>query len=337
MADKDILSQDEIDALLHGVDNGEVAAETDEPVNDGEARPLDLANQDRVVRRGLPTLEVINERFARFFRTSVYNLLRRSPEITVDGVQMVKYGDYIHGLYVPTSLSVVKAEPLRGRAIVNMDSKLVFAMVDNYFGGDGRFHTKIEGREFTLTEQRVVRILLDAVFEDFKRAWEPVIDMQFSYIGHEVNPHLANIATLPELVVVSTFTIELEGGGGELHMTVPYAMIEPIRQQLDAGIQTDRSDLDKRWHRVLREQILNTQVEVATRLMELTISVKQLTELEAGDILPIEPPSLVTASSEDIPLFRGQYGESRGNAALRVAELIRVEEIDASGNQEPGR
>lgn len=330
MSDKDILSQDEIDALLHGVDSGDVVAETDEPMHDDVARPFDFTNQDRIVRGRLPTLEMINERFARYFRVSVFNMLGRSPEVSVDGVQMVKFGDYIHSLYVPTSLSMVRIAPLRGRAIVNMDSKLVFAIVDNYFGGDGRFQTKIEGREFTPTELRVVRIVNDAAFEDFKRAWEPVIDLQFSYVGHEVNPHLASIATPSELVVVSTFSVDLEGGGGELHMTMPYSMIEPLRQLLDAGIQSDRADTDMRWNRALREQVFNSQVEISTSLLEMTLSVKQLTELKPGDVLPIDPPSLVTASTEDIPLFRGQYGESRGNAALRIAELIRVHDMDAT-------
>jgi len=337
MSDKDILSQDEIDALLHGVDSGDFVAEAEEPVNDDVARSFDFANQDRIVRGRLPTLEMINERFARYFRVSIFNLLGRSPEVSVDGVEMVKFGDYIHALYVPTSLSIVRIAPLRGRAIVNMDSKLVFAIVDNYFGGDGRFQTKIEGREFTPTELRVVRIVNDAAFEDFKRAWQPVMDLQFGYVGHEVNPHLASIATPSELVVVSTFRIELEGGGGELHMTMPYSMVEPVRQLLDAGIQSDRSDSDTRWNRALREQVFNSQVEIATSLLELTLSVKQLTGLKAGDILPIDPPSLVTASTEDIPLFRGQYGESRGNAALRIAELVRVHELEAPAELGSGK
>ncbi|MDH3712562.1 MAG: flagellar motor switch protein FliM [Gammaproteobacteria bacterium] len=330
MSDKDILSQDEIDALLHGVDSGHLIAETEAPLNDNIARPFDIANQDRIVRGRLPTLEMINERFARYLRVSVFSMLGRSPEVSVDGVQMLKFGDYIHALYVPTSLSIVRIAPLRGRAIVNMDSKLVFAIVDNYFGGDGRFQAKIEGREFTPTELRVVRIVADSAFEDFKRAWQPVMDLQFDYVGHEVNPHLASIATPSELVVVSTFNIELEGGGGELHMTMPYSMVEPIRQLLDAGIQSDRSDTDTRWNRALREQVFSSQVEISTSLLELTVSLKQLTELKPGDILPIDPPSLVTASTEGIPLFRGQYGESRGNAALRIAELIRFYDTEPS-------
>jgi flagellar motor switch protein FliM len=330
MSDKDILSQDEIDALLHGVDSGDLVAETDELLNDNIARPFDFANQDRIVRGRLPTLEMINERFARYFRVSIFSMLGRSPEVSVDGVQMLKFGDYIHSLYVPTSLSIVRIAPLRGRAIVNMDSKLVFAIVDNYFGGDGRFQAKIEGREFTPTELRVVRIVMNSAFEDFKRAWQPVMDLLFGYVGHEVNPHLASIATPSELVVVSTFNIELEGGGGELHMTMPYSMVEPIRQLLDAGIQSDRSDTDTRWNRALREQVFSSQVEISTSLLEMTMSVKQLTELKPGDILPIDPPSLVTASTEDIPLFRGQYGESRGNAALCIAELIRFHDKESS-------
>ncbi len=328
MADKDILSQDEIDALLHGVDSGEVEAGTDEPLLDNVARAYDFANQERIVRGRLPTLEMINQRFVRYFRVSIFNLLRRAAEITLEGVQMIKFADYMHGLYVPTSLSIVGAEPLRGKAIVNMDSKLVFGFVDCFFGGDGRFHTKIEGRDFTATELRVVRIVLDSAFRDFQRAWKPVLDLEFSYQGHEVNPHLANIVSPSEIVVVSNFRIELEGGTGDMQLTMPYAMVEPIRQLLDAGIQSDRADSDMRWNKALHEQIFNTYVNLHVALAETTVSVKRLTELRPGDILPIDEPSSVVVIAEDIPLFRGRYGESRGNAAVRLNQVIKLEEID---------
>ena len=337
MADKDILSQDEIDALLHGVDSGDIEAENDDMRLDGVARAYDFAHQERIVRGRLPTLEMINERFARYFRISIFNMLRRSAEISIEGVQMSKFGDYIHSLYVPTSLSIVRIEPLRGKAIVNMDSKLVYTIVDNFFGGDGRFHTKIEGREFTATELRVVRIVMDAAFKDFVRAWQPVMDVRFFYIGHEVNPHLANIVSPSEIVVVSSFHIELDGGGGDLHVTMPYSMIEPIRQLLDAGIQSDRSETDHRWNRALREQIGNSFVNLNVALTETTITVGQLTRLKAGDILPIDEPGLVTVHAEDIPLFRGKYGESRGNAAVRVEEVLRVEDLEDAIEAESGQ
>ena len=226
MAVQDLLSQDEIDALLHGVDDGLVQTEGNgEP---GGIKSYDLTTQDRIVRGRMPTLEMINERFARYTRVSMFNLLRRSADVAVGGVQVMKFGEYIHSLYVPTSLNLVKIKPLRGTALFILDAKLVFKLVDNFFGGDGR-HAKIEGREFTPTELRVVRMVLDQAFLDMKEAWHAIMEVNFEYLNSEVNPAMANIVGPSEAVVVSTFHIELDGGGGDLHVTMPYSMIEPVR------------------------------------------------------------------------------------------------------------
>ena len=188
MAVNDLLSQDEIDALLHGVDSGDVETEGDESY-DGVARPFDFTSQDRIVRGRMPTLEMINERFARYFRISVFNMLRRAAEISVGGVQMMKFSEYVHSLFVPTSLNLVKLRPLRGTALCVIDPKLVFITVDNFFGGQGR-HTKIEGREFSPTETRVIEMLLDQAFKDLKEAWAPVMPVQFEFINKIGRAHV---------------------------------------------------------------------------------------------------------------------------------------------------
>ena len=208
---QDLLSQDEIDALLHGVDDGDIETESD---LDPEAiKSYDLTSQDRIVRGRMPTLEMINERFARYTRISMFNLLRRTADVSVGGIQIQKFGEYVHTLYVPTSLNMVKFRPLRGTALIILDAKLVFKLVDNFFGGDGR-HAKIEGREFTPTELRVVQMVLEQVFVDLKEAWKAVMDITFEYMNSEVNPSMANIVSPSEVVVVSTFHVELDGGGG---------------------------------------------------------------------------------------------------------------------------
>ncbi|MGF6669596.1 flagellar motor switch protein FliM [Pseudomonas monsensis] len=234
MAVQDLLSQDEIDALLHGVDDGLV--QTDNAAEPGSVKSYDLTSQDRIVRGRMPTLEMINERFARYTRISMFNMLRRSADVAVGGVQVMKFGEYVHSLYVPTSLNLVKIKPLRGTALFILDAKLVFKLVDNFFGGDGR-HAKIEGREFTPTELRVVRMVLEQAFVDLKEAWQAIMEVNFEYINSEVNPAMANIVGPSEAIVVSTFHIELDGGGGDLHVTMPYSMIEPVREMLDAGFQ----------------------------------------------------------------------------------------------------
>lgn len=324
----DLLSQDEIDALLHGVSGGDVETETDEEIPEGEVRGYDFTSQDRIVRGRMPTLEMINERFARYFRISLFNMLRRAGEISVSGVQMLKFAEYVHSLFVPTSLNLVRVHPLRGTALFVLEPKLVFALVDNFFGGGGRFHTKIEGREFTPTELRVIQMVLDIAFKDLSQAWTPVMNVEFDYQGSEVNPHFANIVSPTEVVVVNTFRVELEGGGGDMHVTMPYSMVEPIRQLLDAGVQSDSSDRDERWTRAIREEMKQARVDLKSMLVEATISLRDLKEMRAGDVIPIDIPELVTLEAVDTPVFRGKFGIYNGSRAVKILRKILPDQIE---------
>lgn len=320
MANQDILSQDEIDALLHGVD--EVAGETPDDGEPGQARSFDFNSQERIVRGRMPTLEMINERFARLFRIGLFNMLRRTPEVSVKGVDMVKFGEYVHSLFVPTSLNIVRINPLRGSSLCIVDPKLVFMLVENFFGGDGRYYTKVEGREFTATELRVVRKVLDQAFASLEEAWSPVMPVEFEYMHSEVNPQFANIVSPSEVVVVCRFHVELEGGGGEFHVTIPYTNIEPIREQLNAGVQSDRNEVDERWTRSLREEMKSAEVELSSELTTVRLSLRDLYGLRPGDVIPCDLPELVTVSAEGTPVFRARYGESNGQAALKVEQKI---------------
>ncbi|WP_019624267.1 flagellar motor switch protein FliM [Thioalkalivibrio thiocyanoxidans] len=321
MAQTDILSQDEIDALLHGVDDGDI--ETEDPFpNDGQAREFNFATQDRIVRGRMPTLEMINERFARHLRVRLFNMLRRSAEISVVGTRVSKFSEYMHSLFVPTSLNLVRAHPLHGTGLFVFDPKLVFILVDNFFGGDGRFYTRIEGRDFTPMEMRVVHGILEGAFEDMTKAWKPVMDLRFEFLNSEVNPQFANIVSPTEIVVISEFHIELDGGGGNLHFTLPYSMIEPIREQLDTGLQSDRSDVDQRWMKALEEEIQDAEVEISSILTETEVTVQELLDIQPGDIIPIDLPEVVTLKVEDIPLFRGKFGVSDGMNAIQVTDRI---------------
>jgi flagellar motor switch protein FliM len=323
MAINDILTQDEIDALLHGVNSGDVETHSDGAVEDGQVRKFDFATQDRIVRGRMPTLEMINERFARYFRISLFNLLRRSAEISIGGVQMLKFSEYVHSLFVPTSLNLVKVKPLRGTALFVIDPKLVFILVDNYFGGDGKYHTKIEGREFTPTEMRVIQMLLVLAFKDMKEAWSPILAIDFEYTNSEVNPQFANIVSPSEVVVVTTLHIELEGGGGDLHITMPYSMVEPIREILDAGVQSDRSEVDERWVHALREDMKEAVIEISGTLLDVRLTLKDVLNMKPGDIIHVDLPEKALLLAEDIPLFRGYYGVHEGMNAVKVAEAVK--------------
>ena len=322
MANEDLLSQDEIDALLSGVDNGDVETEDEVAASGDGADSFDFSSQDRIVRGRMPTLEMINERFARNIRASLFDLLRRSPVISVDDIQNLKFSEYIHTLLMPSNLNIISVSPLPGSALIVFDPKLVFALVDSFFGGDGSRESKIEGREFTATEMRLVRKLINDFFVDLKEAWGPVLALNFEHQGAEINPQFANIVTPSEVVVVSSFKIDLEIGSGDLHITMPYSMLEPIRELLDAGMQSDSTGKDARWGARLRDEIRTAPVKIEATLTRRNLPMRELLNLQAGDIIGIDFPDTVVARVGEIPVFKAKYGSSRGNRALRVVEMI---------------
>ncbi|WP_286265427.1 flagellar motor switch protein FliM [Thalassotalea atypica] len=319
----DLLSQDEIDALLHGVDEVEEEEVIEDFAPTEGTSDYDFSSQDRIVRGRMPTLEMVNERFARHMRISLFNMMRRTAEVSINGIQMIKFGEYVHTLFVPTSLNMVRFRPLKGTALITMEARLVFILVDNFFGGDGRYHAKIEGREFTPTERRIIQMLLKLIFEDYKEAWSPVMDVSFEYLDSEVNPSMANIVSPTEVVVISSFHIELDGGGGDFHVALPYSMLEPIRELLDAGVQSDKEDTDMRWSKALRDEIMDVPVELSTKFIEAEISLQEIMDLKAGDIIPIEMPDHITVLVEDLPTYRAKLGRSRDNIAIKIDQKIK--------------
>ena len=321
----DLLSQDEIDALLHGVDDGDVDVEDD--VEDGEQRSYDFNSEDRIVRGRMPTLEMVNERFARYLRISMFNMMRRSCEVSFGGIQTMKFSEYTHTLFVPTSLNIFKMPPLRGSALFVVEPTLVFILVDNYFGGEGKFHAKIEGREFTPTENRVIHMFMNLCFVDLIKAWKPVLPLHFDFQSREVNPQFANIVSPSEVVVVSSIHVELDGGGGNIHLTVPYSLLEPIRELLDAGIQSDRSDVDDRWSEALGEEVRSAEVELSATMAKTTLSLRDVVKLKDGDIIPIELPEFSVVSSKNIPLFMSKFGVHNDQLAVKVVEQFERPEV----------
>lgn len=322
MSVKDLLSQDEIDALLHGVDDGDVETADDTELDDGSGiRPYDLASQERIVRGRMPTLEMVNERFARQARVTLFNLLRRTADVTVGGVQVMKYGDYIHTLYVPTSMSLMKVHPWRGTGLFIIDAKLVFKLVDQYFGGDGR-HAKIEGRDFTPTETRLVHKTVSQLFADLRDAWKPVADLTFEQTSHELNPAMANVVGPSEVVIVSTFQVDLEGGSGDFHVTLPYSMIEPIRDQLMSSFQSTEHESDERWLSSLRKDIVSAYLQLDLIVAEREMTLRDVVAFEKGDVIPVDIPDNLTLSANGLPMYTCQLGASRGNLAVKIVDTI---------------
>lgn len=316
----EFLSQDEVDALLKGVTGEEDAPEPTEDV--GGVRNYDLATQERIVRGRMPTLEIINERFARLLRIGLFNFMRRNPEISVGPIRVLKYSEFIRNLVVPTNLNVVQIKPLRGNALFVFDPSLVFLVIDNLFGGDGRFHTRVEGRDFTQTEQRIIQRMLEVVFNDYERAWHSVHPVKFEYVRSEMHTQFANIATPSEVVVAFTLRIEIGNGGGEFHVCIPYATVEPIRDLLYSSIQGDQMEPDKRWLHMLSKQVQAAEVELVATLGEATANCKQILNMKVGDVVMLDIKDSVTAAVDGVPVFRCRHGISKGHYALRIEEVI---------------
>ncbi len=245
---QDFLSQEEVDALLKGVTGETDEQEADEGAGDG-IRPYNLATQERIVRGCMPTMELINERFARYLRIGLFTYMHRNVEVSVGPIKVQKFSEFVRNLVVPTNLNLLTAKPLRGTGLVVLDPNLVFLVVDNLFGGDGRFHTRVEGRDFTLTEQRIIQGLLRVTFEEYAKAWLPVQKLEFEYVRSEMNPQFANIATPSEIVVASSFTLEFGGAQAEMHFCFPYSMLEPIRETLYSTMQ--RNKYNRFWSVIL--------------------------------------------------------------------------------------
>ncbi|MEW6164214.1 MAG: flagellar motor switch protein FliM [Pseudomonadota bacterium] len=321
---QDFLSQEEVDALLKGV-TGETD-ETPQEEESGGVKNYDLGRQERIVRGRMPTMELINERFARYLRIGLFNFMHRSTEISVGPVRVQKYSDFIRNLVVPTNLNLIQMKPLRGTGLLVFDPNLVFLVVDNMFGSDGRFHTRVEGRDFTPTEQRIILGMLNVVFAEYAKAWKPVYEVEFEYVRSEMNTQFANIATPSEIVVAFTFTIELSGNSAEMHLCLPYSMIEPIRDVLYSTMHSEQAGSDTRWTGMLRRQLMTAEVELVAPLGGVEITLGDVAKLKTGDIIPIEVGDLVSVRVDGIPLIDCRYGINNGQYALKVEQFVAQEE-----------
>lgn len=318
----EFLSQEEVDALLMGVVDDEKAEPPAEP---GGVRSYKLGTQERIVRGRMPTLEIINDRFARLLRIGLFNFMRRSPDVSVGPARVVKYSEFVRNLVVPTNLNIAHVRPLRGNALFVFEPTLVFLIVDSLFGGDGRFHTRVEGRDFTQTEQRIIQRMLQVVFDDYQKSWQNVFPITFEYVRSEMHTQFANIATPTEIVIVSTFSIELGSSGGAFHICIPYATLEPIRALIYSSVQGDQAEPDRRWQQTLVRQVQQAEVELVANLATASLKVRDLLAMKVGDVVPIEIPDVVEASVDGVPILHGRFGEINGRTALRVEQLLRAE------------
>lgn len=315
------LSQDEVDALLEGVTGESQKLDRDEPT--GGIRTYDLASQERIVRGRMPTLEIVNERFARNLRVGLFNFMRRSPEMSVGPVRVIKYSQFLRDIVVPTNINIVSVAPLRGSALFIFDPNLVFCVIDNLFGGTGKLHMRIEGRDFSPTEQRIIQRLLEVTLDQYTKAWGALFRFNFQYQRSEMHTQFANIASPSEIVVATTFNIEIGDSGGEIHICFPYASLEPIRDVLYSSVQGDGQEPDRRWVTQLTQQVQAADVELVAELAQAQITIGELLKLRVGDFIPLPLKEIVPAKIDGVPVMECRFGAVNGHTAIRVERLLK--------------
>ncbi len=316
-----ILSQDEVDALLQGI-TGESQKLEEEEAPTGGIRTYDLANQERIVRGRMPTMEIIGERFARNIRVGLFNLIRKSPEVSIGGIKVQKYSAFLREIVVPTNFNIVQVRPLRGSGLIVCDPSIVFAVIDALFGGAGKFHTRIEGRDFSATEQRVIQRLVEVIIAEYKKAWMGIYPLELDYQRSEMQPQFANVATPSEIIVATSFTLEIGDTSGSIHFCIPYSTLEPIRDVLYSSMQGDAVEPDRRWVNLLKEQIQSAEVELVAELATAPATVEQLLSLKPGDFIELDLDPMIQAKVDGVPVFDCHYGTSDGNYALKIDRLL---------------
>ena len=316
-----ILTQDEVDALLQGISGESDSLESETPLADG-VRSFDLANQERMVRERMPTLEIVGERFAKNIRSGIFAFIRKSPEVSIGMVRVHKYSTFLREIAVPTNFNIVSIKPLRGLGLIVCEPSLVFAVIDALFGGAGKYPTRIEGRDFSATEQRIIRRLLDVVMADYKKAWAGIYPLELEFQRSEMQPQFANVATPAEIVVSTSFTLEIGETSGAIHFCIPYATFEPIRDVLYSTMQGDANAPDRRWINLMTQQIQAAEVELVAELAQAPATVEQLLSLKSGDFIELDLKPGIQAKVAGVPVLDCHYGTSNGKYALKVDQLL---------------
>ena len=336
-----ILSQSEVDALLAAVSEGDVPASSSSSGNSGNNNNVksingsviqgknviayDLTSQDRIIRGRLPQLEVIYEKFMRSFRVSLSAALRKIASITLTSTEFLKFGEFINTLPIPTCMSVLRFNNLRGSAIFVIESKLAYALVDSYFGGADRPYTKIDGKEFTPIELQIVKKVVDLAIHDLEISWSTIEKIDCSFQRTEINPQFVGIVPPTDVVIASTFDVELEQASGTVAIVIPYSTIEPIKQKLSTGFQVESDQTDKKlWTSIIKEQLLETEVDIKVNLGETEVKLKDLMTLKVGDVIPLTQDSSgeLDVQVENVKKFKGYYGVHHGTVAMQITRQI---------------
>jgi flagellar motor switch protein FliM len=348
-----VLSQSEVDALLSAVSEGSVETGSNAPAGaaagaagggdpsgsatviggtqgdygDVEITPYDLTNQDRVIRGRMPTLDIIYERFIRLYRMSLSNSLRKIATISIISTDLLKFGEFVNTLPIPSCMCIMRFESLRGPALFVFESKLAYALVDSFFGGTDRPYTRIEGKEFTRIELSIMQKVMDLALKDLEEAWAPVHKSEITFVRTEVNPQFVGVVPPSEVIISTTFEVELENASGTIALVIPYSTIEPIKNKLNASFQTEADRVDKEWAAKMEEHLHNVEANVLVNLGAASITVGDLVNLNVGDIIPLKQDAdgELEMLVEGVPKFKCFFGVSRGNKAIQVTRILESE------------
>jgi flagellar motor switch protein FliM len=295
----------------------------EEAAEHGEVRAYNISSQERIVRGRMPTMEIVNERFARNLRVGLFNFIRRSPEISVGPVAVQRYSAFLRELAVPTNFNIVAIRPLRGSGLIVCEPALVFGVIDTLYGGIGKFQTRIEGRDFSATEQRVINRLVDVITTEYKKAWKGIYPLELDYQRSEMQPQFANIATPSEIVISTSFQLEIGDITGAVHFCFPYSTLEPIRDVLYSSTQGDSIEVDRRWVTVLTREIQAAEVTLVAQLARADATVEQLLSLKKGDFIELDREPTIQATIDGVPIFECHYGTHNAKYAIRIDKALR--------------
>lgn len=319
MTAEKILSQEEIDALLRGMENGDVSTAQERPDRTGIIC-YDFNNQDRIIRGRMPTLEIVNDHFSRLFRNNLSTALRKTIDVSSRGIEMKKFGEFIKTLPVPSSLHVFRMDPLRGHAILALEAKLVFTLLDVFFGGSGKATYRVEGRDFTAIESRLIHKVVTMIFSEMEKAWNVVHPITLQHVRSEINPQFVSIVPPSDLVINITFGVELEQFTGMITLCIPYAIIEPIKNRLYSGFQSEQLEVDQNWVERFLEQLQGTEIELKVELGRSKVMVQELLHWKKGDVFLLgqEVSDPLVVQVQGVPKFIGKPGICRGNKAIQI-------------------
>ncbi len=321
-----VLSQSEVDALLSAVSDNRMDGDdfgSDDSMKSGVVQ-YDLANQDRIIRGRMPTLDIIHDRFIRLFRVTLSNSLRKMANLSVNSTGPLKFSEFMNSLPLPSCLNILRLDPLRGAAVMVIESKLLYALVDSFFGGNDVPYTKIEGKDFTPIEIKIARRVVLSAIDDYEKAWEPVYPLKVGYSRTEINPQFVAVVPPSDVVIATTFDVELEKVSGTIKIVIPYATLEPIKSKLSVGFQSEQLEVDFIWINRIKEQIMGTTSNILVKLGEADITMRDLMELQAGDIIQLNSDATTPLDIlvEGIPKFKGIPGLLKGNRALKIIESL---------------